>query len=180
MFLKIGNNLVSWFTALLLFFFTFLNYRCQTFIDLELGKYNNWKCSLSFFIITKRLASFLQVKVSIVNSAVGSFSWNYATGTFYRNYAGANCCCNYAGFEVLLQLCQWYFLLQLRWWIFLLQWCRWLFLLQFTVRSFCSIYAGKSFCSKYVGDKFYWNYAGESVAIMQVAFSAVHYAHDYF
>ena len=51
------------------------------------------------------LAPFLQVKVSVVNSAGGSFCWNYATDTFYSNYAGANVCCNYAGFEVLLQLC---------------------------------------------------------------------------
>ena len=44
------------------------------------------------------------MKVSVVNSAGGSFCWNYATDTFYSNYAGANACCNYAGFEVLLQL----------------------------------------------------------------------------
>ena len=51
------------------------------------------------------LAPFLQVKVSVVNSAGGSFCWNYGTDTSYNNYAGANVCCNYAGFEVLLQLC---------------------------------------------------------------------------
>ena len=53
------------------------------------------------------LSSFLQVKVSVVNSAGGSFCWNYATDTFYSNYAGANICCNYASFDVLLQLCWW-------------------------------------------------------------------------
>ena len=54
---------------------------------------------------------FLEVKVSVVNSAHGSFCWNYATDTFYSNYAGTNAYCNYAGFEVLLQLRWWYFLL---------------------------------------------------------------------
>ena len=49
-----------------------------------------------------RLAPFLQVKVSVVNSAGGSFCWNYATDTFYGNYTGDNICCIYAGFEVVL------------------------------------------------------------------------------
>ena len=47
------------------------------------------------------------------------------------------------------------------------------FCCNYAVKSFCSTYAGNCFCSKYVGDNV-------SVAIMQVAFSAVHYAHDYF
>ena len=88
------------------------------------------------------LAPFLQVKVSVVNSAGGGFCWNYATDTFYSNYAGANVCCNYAGFEVLLQLRRWYYLLQL---------------------CFCRIYASESFCNKYVGDNFYWNYTRGSL-----------------
>ena len=48
-----------------------------------------------------RLAPFLQIKVSVVNPAGGSFCWNYATDTFYGNYAG-DVCCIYAGFEVVL------------------------------------------------------------------------------
>ena len=48
-----------------------------------------------------RLAPFLQVKVSVVNSTGGSFCWNYATDTFCGNYAG-DVCCIYAGFEVVL------------------------------------------------------------------------------
>ena len=32
----------------------------------------------------KRLAPFLQKKVSVVNSAGGTFHWNYATATFYE------------------------------------------------------------------------------------------------
>ena len=51
------------------------------------------------------------------------------------------------------------------------------FCCNYAVRGFCSTYAGDSFCSKYVGDSFYCNY-GVSVTIMQVVFSAVHYAHD--
>ena len=40
------------------------------------------------------------MKVSVVNSAGGSFCWNYATDTFYGNYAGV--CCIYAGFEMVI------------------------------------------------------------------------------
>ena len=52
------------------------------------------------------------------------------------------------------------------------------FCFNYAVRSFCSV--GETFCSKYVGDNFYWiMYVGVSVAIMQVVFSAVDYAHVY-
>ena len=51
-----------------------------------------------------RLAPFLQVKVSVVNSAGGSFCWNYAIDTFYGRYAGDNVHCIYAGFEVVLSV----------------------------------------------------------------------------
>ena len=44
---------------------------------------------------------FLQVKVSVVNSAGNSFCWNYATDTFNGNYACDKICCIYAGFEVV-------------------------------------------------------------------------------
>ena len=86
------------------------------------------------------------MKVSVVNSAGGSFYWNYASDTFYRNYAGDNACCIYAGFEVVLFVTgmlldlsvaimqlevsvahmQVKFLQQI--WEFLLQLCRWYFL----------------------------------------------------
>ena len=36
------------------------------------------------------LAPFLLVKISVVNSASGSFCWNYSTDTFYSNYAGSS------------------------------------------------------------------------------------------
>ena len=61
--------------------------------------------SPNFFIATKRISDwhhFLQVKVSVVNSAGGSFCWNYETDTLYSNYAGDNVCCIYANFEVVL------------------------------------------------------------------------------
>ena len=44
------------------------------------------------------------MKVSVVNSAGGSFGSNYATDTFYGNYAGDNVCCIYAGFELVLSV----------------------------------------------------------------------------
>ena len=43
------------------------------------------------------------MKVSVVNSAGGSFCWNYATDTFYGNYAG-DACCIYADFEAVLSV----------------------------------------------------------------------------
>ena len=49
-----------------------------------------------------RLAPFLQVKVSVVNSAGGSFCWNYATDAFYGSYASDNIYCIFAGFKVIL------------------------------------------------------------------------------
>ena len=60
--------------------------------------------SLNFFIQLKesQADTFLQVKDSAVNSACGSFCWNYATDTFYGNYAGDKVSCIYAGFEVVL------------------------------------------------------------------------------
>ena len=42
------------------------------------------------------------MKVFVVESAGGSFWWNYATDTFYGNYAGNNIRCIYASFEVVL------------------------------------------------------------------------------
>ena len=64
--------------------------------------------SLNFFIANKkdlRLAPFLLVKVSVVNSASGSFCCNYATDLcVYGNYASDNVCCIFAGFQVLLSV----------------------------------------------------------------------------
>ena len=49
-----------------------------------------------------RLTPFLQMRDSAVNSACGSFCWNYAIDTSYANYTGDTVCCIYAGFEVVL------------------------------------------------------------------------------
>ena len=51
-----------------------------------------------------RLATFLQLKVSVVSSEGGSFCCNYATDTFYGNYASDNICCIVAVFEVVLSV----------------------------------------------------------------------------
>ena len=42
------------------------------------------------------------MKVSVVNSAGGTFCLNHATNTFYGNYASGNVCCIFVGFEVVL------------------------------------------------------------------------------
>ena len=44
------------------------------------------------------------MKVSVVNSAGGSFCWNYVTDTFYGNYARENACGIFVGFEVVLSV----------------------------------------------------------------------------
>ena len=44
------------------------------------------------------------MKVSVVNSAGGSFCWTYGTDTLYGNYAGDNICCIYPGFEEVLSV----------------------------------------------------------------------------
>ena len=45
------------------------------------------------------------MKVSVVNSAGGSFCCNYATDPcIYGNYASDNVCCIFAGFQVLLSV----------------------------------------------------------------------------
>ena len=110
------------------------------------------------------------MKLSIVISAGDSLCCNYATDLcIYGNYANDNVCCILAGFQVLLSVTG------------ILVDC---FCCSCAVRGFCSTYAGDSFCSKYVGDNFYCNYADESLCgivmgvIMQVIFSAVHYAHE--
>ena len=72
------------------------------------------------------------MEVSVVNSAGGSFCWNY--DIFCGNYAVDNVFCIYAGFEVVLFVNG--------------------ILVLDAVRRFCSTYASQSFCSKYVGDNF--------------------------
>ena len=97
----------------------------------------------------------MQGPTSVTIIQVLRFYCNYIGGTFCYTYVCRSFCCSDEGD------------------------C---FCCNYAVRSFCNTYAGERFCSKYVGDNFYGNYAegGISVAIMQVLFSTVHYAHDYF
>ena len=111
--------------------------------------------SLNFFIVNKRISDWHLVKVSVVNSAAGSFCCNYATDLCaYGNYASDNICCILAGFQVLLSVTG--MLVDLS--VTIMQ-----VTVSVAVRSFCSTYAGDSFCSKYVGDNFYFNYADGSL-----------------
>ena len=101
-----------------------------------------------------RLAPFLQVKVSVVNSAGGSFCQNYATDTFYGNYVRDNVCCIYEGFEVVLFVTRMLVDLSVA-------------IKQVTV-SAANMWVTIFIIIMHMG------------AIMQVVFSAVHYAHDCF
>ena len=81
--------------------------------------------------------------------------WQVFSGvTFCYWYVGGSCCNNYV---------------------------RGCFCCSYVVRGFCSAYAGDSFCSAanmWVTIFIVIMQMGVSLAIMQVVFSAVHYAHD--
>ena len=62
-----------------------------------------------------RLAPFLQVKVSVFNSAGGVSFWNYATDTLSMAIMQVTMS------VAFMQVLRWYFLLLVCWWIFLLQ-----------------------------------------------------------
>ena len=139
--------------------------------------------SFNFFIITKRICdlhhfckwkflySILQVAVSVGTTQltlsisimqmltsvaimqVLKFYCNYVGGTFCYTYVGGSFCCNDAG-DFSVAIYSYRFLQHLCRWKFLQQICGWQILLKLSK----------------------W----EPVAIMQVALSAVHYAHDYF
>ena len=121
------------------------------------------------------LAPFLQVKVSVVNSASGSFCWNYATDTFYCNYASDNVCCIFAGFEVVLSVTGMLVDLSVT-------------IMQVTVSvAIMQLEVSAAFMQVKVSAANMWvtifieiMQVGVSVAIMQVVFSTMHYAHDYF
>ena len=115
------------------------------------------------------------MKVSVVNSAGGSFCWNYATDTFYDNCAGDNVFCVYAGFEVVpfvtgmlvdlsvanKQVTVSVVIMQLE---------------VFRAHMQVTVSAAKMWLTIFNVVM----QVGVSVAIMQVVFSAVHYAHDCF
>ena len=106
------------------------------------------------------------MKVSVVNSAAGSFCWNYATDTLYGNYAG---------FEVVLFVTG--ILVDLSFAI-----------KQVTVSvAIMQLKASAAHMQVTVSAANMWltifviiMQMGVSLAIMQVVFSAVHYVHDYF
>ena len=103
------------------------------------------------------------MNVPVVNSAGGSFCWNYTTDTFYGNYTGDNVCCIYAGFEGVLSVTA--MLVDLSVTIMQVT-C---FYCNYAVQNFCNTYTGDSLCSKHVGTIFtVIMQMGVSVAIIQV------------
>ena len=104
------------------------------------------------------------MKVSVVNSAGSTFCWNYATDTFHGNYVGENLCCIYATFEVVLSVT-----------VMLMD------LSVVTMQVNVSVQIMQlevSAANMWVTIFIVIMRMEVSVAIMQMVFSAVHYAHD--
>ena len=122
---------------------------------------------LNFFIVNKnlRLAPFLLVKVSVVISAGGSFCCNYATDLCI--YASDNVCCILAGFQVLLSVTG--MLVDLS--VTVMQVTVSVAVMQLKV-SVAHMQVTVSAANKWL------TIFIVIIAIMQVVFSAVHYAHD--
>ena len=101
------------------------------------------------------------MKVSVANSAGGSFCWNYGTDTFYGNYAGGN------------------FLLHtlVDYSVAVMQVTVSVAVMQLEV-SAAHMQVTVSAANMWVTIFIVIMQMGVSVAIMQVVFSAVHYAHD--
>ena len=105
------------------------------------------------------------MKVSVINSAGGSFCCNYATDLcIHGNYASDNVCCIFAGFQVLLS-------------VTIMQVTVSVAVMQLEV-SAAHIQVTSSAANMWVTIFIVIMQMGVSVAIMQVVFSAVHYAHD--
>ena len=83
------------------------------------------------------MAPFLQMKVSVVNSAVA-----VSIETMQQTLSIA--IMQVPMSNAIMQSLRCYF--------------------NYAFRSFCIIYAGESFCSKYVIDNFYWNYGPGSLS----------------
>ena len=114
------------------------------------------------------------MKVSVVNSAGGSFCCNYATDLcIYGNYASDNVCCLFAGFQVLLSFIG-----------MLMDLCVAIVQVTFSVAvtllevSAAHLQVTVSAANMWVTTFFVIMQMGVTVAIMEVVFSAVHYAHD--
>ena len=121
----------------------FLHWVIQVILKLFCLKFGPYSFNKFLYYNQKDLwlAPFLQVKVSVVNSAGGSFCWNYATDTFYSKYAGAN----------ILQLCR--FLCSIVVMLVVTVLVDFFvaggdyFFCNYAVRGFC-IYASENFCNK--------------------------------
>ena len=105
------------------------------------------------------------MKVSVVNSASGSFCCNYATDLcVYGNYASDNVCCIFAGFQMLLSVTGMLVDLSVK-------------IMQVTV-SVAVMQFEVSVENMWVTIFIVIMQMRVCVAVMQVAFFAVHYAHD--
>ena len=113
------------------------------------------------------------MKVSVVNSAGGSFCWNYLRNTFYGNYVGDNVCCIYAVFELVLSVTG--MLVDLSVAIMQVTVSVAIMQLEGSAAHMQVTVPAENMC---VAIFISIMKMGVSVAIMQVVFSAVHYAHD--
>ena len=114
------------------------------------------------------------MKVSVVNSAGGSFCCNYVTDLcIYGNYASDNVCCILADFQVLLSVTG--MLVDLSVTIMLVTVS--VAVIQLEV-SAAHMQVTVSAANMWVTIFIVIMQMGVSVAIMQVVFSAVHYAND--
>ena len=114
------------------------------------------------------------MKVSVVNSASGSFCCNYATDLcVYGNYASDSVCCIFAGFEVLLSVIG--MLVDLS--VTIMQVTISVAVMQLEV-SAAHIQVAVSVANMWVTIFIDIMEMGASVAFKQVVFSAVQYAHD--
>ena len=114
------------------------------------------------------------MKVSVVNSAGGSFCCNYATDPcIYGNYASDNGCCIFVGFQVLLSVSD--MLVDLS--VAIMQVTVSVAVMQLEV-SAAHMQVPVSAANMWVTVFIVIMQMGVSVTIMEVVFSAVHYVHD--
>ena len=106
------------------------------------------------------------MKGSVVNSAGGSFCWNYGIDTFYCNYAGDNAPCIYAVMLVDFSVA----IMQVTVSVAIVQLEVAAALMQVTVSA----------ANMWMAVCIVIMHMGVSVAIMQVVFFAVDYAHNSF
>ena len=113
------------------------------------------------------------MKVSIIISAGGSFCGNYATDLcIYGNYASDNACCILAGFQVLLSVT----VMLVDLFVTIMQVTGSVAVIQLEV-SAAHMQVTVSATNMWVTIFIVIRQMGVSVAVTQVVFSAVHYAH---